>query len=229
MKYLLIIIFLISNQQKSQDLVKGLILAGENFDVCCIYIPNSGLRIYDEPNGVSIGKLTLGSSDNNTEAYQSYIQIGSQRSDFDYSNLHMVGYEIMAIVYTDIIDDFVGIKNGYWLSITELKSKGLVLTTWMEYLINKDGVLGWYANEPGLNLRTEPNTGSEILATLKGTLWEITPINETRGLWCKVKVKEYREHPCMGEGDLIVRTITGWIKLLSDEQTPNVWNYSKGC
>ena len=220
---------MISNPLKSQDFVKGLIMPGEDFEICCIYIPNSGLEIYDKPNGTSIGKLTLGSSDSHTEVYQSYIEIEDQISDFEYSNFHMVGYEIMAIVYIDKSSEFVKIKNGYWLSIAELKSKGLVLRTWMEYLINKDGVLGWYANEPGLNLRTEPNIDSEILAKLKGTLWEITPIDETRGLWCKVKVKEYREHPCMGEGDLIIRTITGWVKLLSDEQTPNVWSYSKGC
>lgn len=99
----------------------------------------------------------------------------------------------------------------------------------MDYLINKDDVLGWYANEPGLNLRTEPTINSDILVTLKGDLWEITPTNETKGLWCKVTVKEYREYPCSGEDDLVIRTLTGWVKLLSDEQTPNVWNYGKGC
>lgn len=119
--------------------------------------------------------------------------------------------------------------NGYWLSVKELQSKGLMLTTWMDYLVKTKNVLGWYANDPGLNLRAEPTTNARILATLKGNLWEITPTNETEGLWCKVVVKQYRKHPCSGESDLVIQTLTGWVKLLSDEQTPNVWNYGKGC
>lgn len=96
----------------------------------------------------------------------------------------------------------------------------------MQYTIEKD--TEWYANEPGLNLRTGPSTNFEITATLKGDLWGISPTKETKGNWCKVTATHYREHPCLGGDNLVIETLTGWIKLISDEQTPNVWNNGKG-
>ncbi len=200
-----------------------------SFESCCVYIPSSGIAAYDRPNGKQVAQLEQGTSDNNGEVYKAFIKNGQELSEFDYTNLHMVGYEVMAVVYVDKQSGFVKTNNGYWLNIQELRSKGLILTNWMDYLINKDDVLGWYANDPGLNLRAEPSVNSKVIATVIGDLWEITPTNEKKGLWCKVTVKEYREHPCSGEEDLVIRTLTGWIKLLSDEQTPNVWNYGKGC
>ena len=97
----------------------------------------------------------------------------------------------------------------------------------MDYTIDKD--TEWYANDPGLNLRESPTTNSKILATLKGDLWGISTTKETKGNWCKVKVTHYREHPCSGNDNLVIETIIGWVKLISDEQMPNVWNYGKGC
>ena len=133
----------------------------------------------------------------------------------------------MAMVFKNAEPNYVQLQNGFWLSVEELNSKNLKLTSWMQYLIEKD--TEWYANEPGLNLRTGPSTNFEITATLNGDLWGISPTNETNGDWCKVTVIHYREHPCSGGDNLVIETLTGWIKLISDEQTPNVWNYGKGC
>lgn len=199
------------------------------FKSCCVYIPTSGLVAYDRPNGKQIARLEPGAPDNNGEVYKAFIKSDQGLTEFDYANLYMVGYEVMAIVYIDKQGEFVKTHSGYWLSVKELKSNGLILKNWMDYLVDTKDVLGWYANDPGLNLRIEPTTNAKILATLKGDLWEITPTNETRGMWCKVTVKEYRKHPCSGKSDLVIQTLTGWVKLLSDEQTPNVWDYGKGC
>ncbi len=207
-----------------QELTKGLIMPNpiSSLKLCCLYIPTAGLAAYDQPNGRQIAKIS-------GEGYDAFIEKNEELTEFGYSNFHMVGYEVMAMVYTDNRNGFVRINNGYWLNIYELESKGLVLTNWMDYLINKEDGLGWYANDPGLNLRTEPSVESNILILLKGDLFQITPTHETKGLWCKVKVTEFKKHPCSGDEDLIIRTLTGWIKLVSDEQTPNVWNYAKGC
>lgn len=230
MKHLLFTFtFLVVQLVNAQEIVNGVIMPTEEFEGCCVYIPNSGLTVYEKANGPEIGRLVLGEQDNNREVYSAFLEVNGERIKFAYPNLHMVGYEVMAMVYVDNKGEFVKTNNGYWLKTEELRSKGLILTSWMDYLINKEDVLGWYANDPGLNLRTEPSVKSEILATLKGNLWEITPTKETSGLWCKVFVKEYRKHPCSGEEDLVIRTLEGWVKLLSDEQTPNVWNYGKGC
>lgn len=232
MKHISIVIFsILSLSVFGQKLTKGLIMPSPDgaFTSCCVHIPASGLVAYDRPNGKQIAKLERETSANNGAVYKAFIKSDQGLTEFGYTNLYMVGYEVMAMVYIDQQDDFVKTRNGYWLSVRELRSKGLVLTAWMDYLINKKDVLGWYANDPGLNLRAEPATSAEILATLKGDLWQITPTGETKGLWCKVTVKEYKKHPCSGEDNLVIRTLTGWIKLLSDEQAPNVWSYGKGC
>jgi hypothetical protein len=232
MKQISLLMFsILSSNVMGQDITKGLIIPDPegSFKSCCVYIPSSGLVTYNAPNGEPIAKLELGSPDNNGEVYKAYIRSGQGVTEFDYANLYMVGYEVMAIVYVDTHGEFAKTSNGWWLSVEELKSKGLILKNWMDYLVNTKDVLGWYANDPGLNLRAEPTTNGRILATMKGDLWEITPTNETKGPWCKVTVREYRKHPCSGENNLVIQTLTGWVKLLSDEQTPNVWAYGKGC
>lgn len=211
-------------------LTRGLIMPNSTgtFESCCIYIPPSGLLAYDRPNGKQIAKIESGPSQTNGEFHNAFITTGKSSTELTGTNLYEVGDELFAVVYVDKQDDFLKLDNGYWLSEKELISKGLMLMTWMDYLIQEDDVLGWYANHPALNLRSEPTPSAEILATLKGDLWEITPTNETKGLWCKVTVKQYRNHPCSGETVIVIRTLTGWIKILSDEQTPNVWRYG-GC
>ncbi len=200
-----------------------------SFESCCIYIPATGLVAYNQPNGKQIARLELGPSDSNGEVYKALVKTESQYQELSTSSLYMVGYEVMALVYVDTQEGFVKTGDGYWIKVEELESKGLAVTSWMSYLLNKGDVLGWYAKHPGLNLRAAPTTDSNILVTLTGDLWAITLTKETEGYWCKVEAKEYRKHPCSGEDDLVIRTLTGWIKVLSEEQTPNIWNYGKGC
>ncbi len=213
-----------------QELTKGVIMPGPgwSFD-SYVYIPTSGLSAYNKPGGKKIAQIQLGKPDVNGDIFGAFIKVNEEVTEYSNSNFDVVGYDVIALIYTDIRDKFVRTNNGYWLSIDELASECLHPITWMDYLINREDVLGWYANDPGLNLRTGPSTTSDIILTLKGDLFDITPTQEVKGLWCKVKVTEYREHPCLGDEDLIIRTLSGWVKLLSDDQKPNVWCYDKGC
>ena len=122
---------------------------------------------------------------------------------------------------------FVLVDDKYWIEIEDLKANGLKLVTWLQFAKEKGS--GWYAKDPGLNLRKGASTQHEIIATLKGDLFDIKPLQETEGLWCKVEVTEYRAHPCSGGKDLIIRVLVGWVKLISDDLTLNVYNYSRGC
>lgn len=210
-----------------QKFTAGLIKPNKEFKLCCIYIPNSGLKIYDQPNGNPQGKIYLDKSDNNKEFYSAHIEKNGFGENLESTNFEMVGYEIMALVFVDSKSEFVKLNNGYWLSVEELKSKNLKLTSWMDYVVEKN--TEWYANEPGLNLREGPSADQNKIVTLKGDVFGITLTTEKKGKWCKVKVKKYRKNPCSGEDNLILKTYTGWIKFISEEETPNVWNYSKGC
>ncbi len=224
----LIVLFIISsNAIFSQEFKAGLIMPNEDFKLCCVYIPNSGLKIYDKPNGKIQGQINLGKADNNDEFYTAIIEKNGVERELEYQNLEMVGYEIMALVFIDLKSDFVKLNDGYWISSEELKSKNLRLISWMDYAIDKD--TEWYANKPGLNLRKGPSTDFEKITTLKGDLFGIKLTTEKKGKWSKVKVTKYRKHPCSGENNLIIKTYSGWIKLISEEETLNVWNYGKGC
>lgn len=228
MKKLLLSFALLAAQLSSaQDMVKGVIMPTEGFEGCCVYVPKSGLTIYGNAHGPVIGKLIQGKPDNNNEVYSMFLEIDGDQIKFGYPNLHMVGYEVMALCYTAGRSNFVQLESGHWLSLEEILKTNLTLKPWIKYMIEKD--TEWYANDPGLFLRESPSTDAKILATLKGDLWGISPINETNGNWCKVRVTHYREHPCSGKDNLVIETYSGWVKLISDDHTPNVWNYGKGC
>jgi hypothetical protein len=225
---ILIIIFIISsNAIYSQEFKAGVIMPDKEIKLCCVYIPNSGLKIYDNPNGKPQGQIFLGKADNNNEFYTAIIEKNGLEKELEYSNLEMVGYEIMALVFVDSKFGFVKLNNGSWISSEELKSKNLRLISWMAYAIEKN--TEWYANKPGLNLRKGPSTEFEKIIILKGDLFGIKLTAERKGKWSKVKVTEYRKHPCSGEDNLIIKTYSGWIKLISEEETLSVWNYGKGC
>lgn len=211
----------------SQEFTAGLIMPNKEFKLCCIYIPNSGLKIYDQPNGNPQGNIYLDKSDNNNEFYSAHIEKNGLKKNLESTNLEMVGYEIVALVFVDSKSGFVKLNNGYWLSVEELKFKNLKLTSWVDYVVEKN--TEWYANEPGLNLREGPSADQNKIVTLKGDVFGITLTTEKKGKWCKVKVKKYRKNPCSDGDNLILKTYSGWIKLISEEETPNVWSYSKGC
>ncbi len=225
----------------AQELQNGLVLP-MNYDepeLCCIYVPNSGLNIYNKPNGSRIGLLTKNVEINKGD--QSYYRIYIDRDDsepeqIDLSNFQEIGYEVWAITYTERNNGFLRIvnnQNNYWISERELGDKNFKIQEWPEFLVDNVGqLLGFYANDPGLNLRTAPNSGSEILKTLQGDLFEITPTNERSGLWMKVKVKKYKEHICgslLSDDEILEYELDGWIKIIDDSGTPNVWYYSRGC
>ncbi len=110
---------------------------------------------------------------------------------------------------------------------------GYKATNWQDFLIeNKDKFLGYYANKPGLNLRSEPLKSAKVLKTLRGDLFEIKLQKEAQGNWNKVKVIKYQEHPCKGNltnEKNIEYILEGWIKTIDDSGTPNVWYYARGC
>ena len=43
-------------------------------------------------------------------------------------------------------------------------------------------------NEPGLRLRKEPSSKSDVIGSVRGDLFEIKLTTETSGQWCKVKI-----------------------------------------
>jgi hypothetical protein len=218
----------------AQAITSGVILPEneQTFNSCCVYIPSAGIYIYNKPKGEIIGKIELSNSTKDKGLGKYNLKINGQSKPLDSQYLEVVKGEIKAIKYVGQKLNFIKIYNDYWISISELKEKGLRMVNSMQYLIEKSpDVLGYYAVGSGLNLRKSPSTQSELMMTLKGDLLEIKLTEETNGFWCKVVVTKYSDHPCTSKGnfdEIKLQTFTGWIKLLSDDQTPNV-TYYKGC
>jgi hypothetical protein len=234
-KFFFIVILILSQTFQGQTITKGLIIPKDanSLDYCCVYIPASGINIYNKPNGTILGKMEQDSKwDSNSKSREILLNQDGQLEPLDHLSLEVVRDDITALVYVEQNSNFVKIKNGFWIKVNELNEQGLKIVNWMQYLIDKSpNVIGYYARDPGLDLRKTPSEQSELILILKGDLLEIKITQETKGLWCKVIVTKYSDHPCTSKGnfdEIKLETFTGWIKLLSDDQTPNV-SYYKSC
>ena len=229
MKQLVATLFfvIIACNEPSQQITAGLIMPTKDFKTCCFLIPESGLEFYNQPNGTVVGKIELGKPDGNNEFYSAFSCKKGKEEGLDDTDFEMVKYDVMALKFTDFKSNFVKLKNGYWISVEELKAKGLKTISWMDYALEKE--TEWFAKGSGIYLREMPSTQSKTILKLKGELLGIQLSNEVEGKWCKVKVNQYIIKPSSGENKLVVKTYIGWIKLLSEDGTLNVWYYNKGC
>tara|TARA_R110002074_G_scaffold147405_1_gene298077 strand:+ start:438 stop:1169 length:732 start_codon:yes stop_codon:yes gene_type:complete len=239
----LILFFLLSiNQTYGQELQNGLILPEKNEDeeICCIYSPKNGFTVYDQPNGEEIGRLirNVDQNVNDQSFYQIYfVDLKTKKeTKIGLEHFQEIAYEIWAITYSEKRNGFVKIRysnQDLWLKQSEIESVGFALVEWQSFLTdNVDNLLGYYANDLGLNLREKPKTASRIIRTLKGDTNQISPTNEHNGLWTKVKVIISKEHPCgtdLTEEENIIEEVEGWIKIVDDNGLPNLWYYSRGC
>ncbi len=244
MKQLLIIFILTTRFCFAQQYQNGLILPDinklEESEICCIYSPKEGFTVFNLPNGNKIGTLARMTEINNDDQapYKIFFIHKSNKNvkQIELSNFAEIGYEVWAITYFERKNGFVRIVDSnvdFWLSEMEIEEKNFKVEYWKEFLISNTGnLLGYYANDPGLNLRVLPSKNSDLILTLKGDLFEITPTEQALGNWVKVNVTKYKEHPCssdLSQEELIEYKLEGWLKLVDHNGLPNVWYYSRGC
>lgn len=225
----------ILSQTIHAQITKGIIMPkeGNSLDFCCAYIPTTGIHIYDKPNGEILGEIIQEPrKDDHNKPRKVLLVLKNKANPTEYLTEEIIGDKIKALEYIDRHSNFVKAQSGYWIKESELEDKGLRTVNWMEYLIEKSpDVIGYYAKAPGLHLKEKPSEQSELILDLKGDLTEIKLTNEVKGLWCKVIVTKYSDHPCTSKGnfdEIKLKTYTGWIKLLSDDLIPNVTFY-KSC
>lgn len=237
MRILIILIFL-SSTVYCQELKSGIILPNPTFvdGNYGILLPENGFKIYEYPRGILLGSLKLNPYKMKSgDSFVVIINNGSIISEISLINFYQVGYEEYAIKYFDKKGNFVQIINkdsNFWLNVKDIEQKKFEIINWRDFLIKNSGkVLGYYASDPGLNLREAATINSKVIKTLEGDLFQIIPTKETNGSWVKVLVKKFKEHPCVNGFDekLIQYELEGWIKIVDDKGLPNVWFYSRGC
>lgn len=217
---------------KQNPIKKGLILPKNEgtWNPCCLHIPKNGLRLYKSPQENSFAKLKLKNKKQSAEYYEAEIEyLNGETLRFSMDNFEMIDYEIFALKFIDAKDSFLQLENELWLSVREIQESKLTPKSWFDFAIEDEYVLGWYGNEPGIALQQNPSIEAESIKLLKGDLLEINLSKEIEGDWVKVVVDEYTIHPCIDTSTEPIKHYTGWIKLISEKGTLNVWTYRKGC
>ncbi|RNI23717.1 hypothetical protein [Rufibacter latericius] len=240
--YPILILFLLTTFCFGQTKQNGLILplSSASPEICCIYAPKNGITVYSRPNGDKAGKLTRKVKENTGDQapYRIYLLPNSDKAakKLNLSLFEQIDSEVWAIKYFERKDGFVRVldkSDNYWISEKEIAANKFRVTEWQKFIsANAGKVLGFYANDPGLNLRDAPSVNGKVLKKLKGDLFEITPTTQSKGLWVKVKVKKYKEHPCtsdLGKKEIVDYELEGWVKIVNDNGEPNVWYYARGC
>ena len=93
-------LILVSHWSFGQVLQNGLILptAANTENSCCIYSPEVGFTVYENPRGLIVGKLTRDVSKNQSDqsAYEIYfVDISTKtKTKLDLVNFRQVDYEI---------------------------------------------------------------------------------------------------------------------------------------
>jgi hypothetical protein len=242
MRLLTLGLIFISNICLGQFLQNGLILPQkiDDSESFCVYSPKEGFTIYDNPKGNKIGVLTRmveSNTGNQAASRLFYVNNSTKKEELiDIWKFKQIGYEIWAIIYFERKNGFVKVIDkslNLWISENEIAERKFKITEWQEFLIEKSGeVLGYYANNPGINLYETPTTDGKVLKLLVGDLFEINPMKESKGLWTKVKVQKLKEEQCGGtlpESENVEYEIEGWIKIVDDNGLPNIRYYARGC
>ena len=202
---------------------------------CCILAPEKGFSVYDRPNGNLVGTLKRQVNKQDDQAvYKIFLVTGSKKMKVD--QYLEIEYDLYAINYTDSVDGFIKVLDtlkSCWINVAELKQKGFRAVNWRSFMMSlgeKDA--GFYANEPGLRLRKEPNTNSEVIGSVRGDLFEIKLTAEISGQWNKVKIIKYKQSPCeteLSNEENIEYRSEGWLKIIDDRGEPNLWRHTRGC
>ena len=200
--------------------------------------PETGFTVYDKPNGKAIGKVKLEPKEGDSQSfYDLHFISGTHKQLVAPSEYYEIAYALFAISYNDMIDGYVRVfdsRKNHWLKIDEIKREGFTTVNWTNFLIKEsmtDSVIGYYANEPGLKLRKEPNANSDVICTIRGEFLAIKLSEKVSGQWCYATIVKYRELPCetiMDEEKNIEYKKTGWVKIIDDNGAPNIWSFT-GC
>ena len=211
--------------------VEGCLILGLLDNVCdseCLNFSSEGFTVYN------LDKEKTGRLEASNDWYSLYF-INNSNVKTKIGDFHQVGYEAYALVYKLQNDGFVEIgvnEQPFLLRIEEIETLGFKAVPWIQHLIRKCGYGRCYAKTPGMNLRTTPSVDSDVIGLVHGDLFEISVMDDCNGNWCKVIVTKSKEHFCvtsLNDEDNLEYTKEGWMKVLDDDGSSNLFYYPRGC
>ncbi|MEQ8423508.1 MAG: hypothetical protein RIA63_02285 [Cyclobacteriaceae bacterium] len=206
-----------------------------------IFLPQDGFTFYDVPNGDFKGKILPGPPLNSPGA--SFETDSLMTSTITGANIRP---QALALdTYFETSDDRYHISfdqqqdehvrvlsDSYrgWISVTEIKKKGFMLVSWMEFYGESKGNM-IHPREKIAAIRLSPYPDAAIIETAEELYSEITTTGKCEGSFCKVSVVQFKNpyDPAKSKEENILKKYKGWIQVIDDEGKPLVAHNSHGA
>lgn len=205
-----------------------------------IFLPNDGFSFYTVPNGEFKGKIlpgpplnhqgTLSAVDSLLTSTITGVQIRPQLLSLD--NYFETSDNRYHLSFDRQQDGFVRVmRDGYqgWISLEEIKEKGFVLTSWMEfYGASKGNKI--HPREKLAVVRAAPHESAAIIETADELYSEITTMGICQSSFCKVKVVQFKNPYDLTKSkeENIIKSYKGWIQIIDKDGQPLVAHNSHG-
>jgi len=191
--------------------------------------PNAKIAIYSAPNGLKMGTVGKDVSQPGDQ-YAFFDNKGGDAIAFARKDMIEVTYEGTALKYYREVNGYVNIlintiSGGGWLLKTDLDKNKFKTQNWMNFLLSHRRA--FYYKRNSVDLKTAPDTQSELLGRIDGDLSHVKFTGKINGLWAEVAVEQYDKHPLMEDGKIINKR-TGWIKAIDEKGRPQIWFYTRG-
>ncbi|MDG2397073.1 MAG: hypothetical protein P8M03_05415 [Flavobacteriaceae bacterium] len=163
-------------------------------------------------SGVITSKIPM-----NIKVFNSpYGEVIGEYKDYGITEDFQFDYEEYGVTYYDNINGFLRISPSLWI-----KSDNLSYDPWIAFASYG------FAEPPGLVLRSEPDSKSKRIMAFQGEEYLIEAEGKLTNGYKKVIVSLYdRGGYCEGK---LIETWEGWIKIISDDGTLNIYWYPRGC
>lgn len=197
-----------------------------------IYLPEGGFTLYEVPGGEFKGKILPGPPLNSSETDIDTLltstlmtinrrpQLLSTDSYFETSeNRYYLIFDRQQDEYVHVpIDNYTG-----WISLAEIKNKGFILISWMEFYGKSKGNM-IHPVEKVAPIRANPSVDAPIIETANELYSEITTMGTCAGSFCKVKVVQYKNpyDPSKSKEENILKKYKGWIQIIDTKGQPLV-------
>lgn len=205
-----------------------------------IFLPQDGFAFFEVPNGDFKGKILPGPPLNQSGSVwdmdtllTSTITGASIRPQLLSIDAYFkTSDDKYYLAFDRQQDGYVRVLNDAyqgWMSIDEIKSKGFVLTSWLDFYGAEKGNM-IHPIEKVAAIRTSPLADAPIIETADELYSEITTIGECEGLFCKVRVVQYKNpyDPTKTKEENILKKYKGWLQIIDEEGQPLVAHNAHG-
>ena len=240
---LLLITISTANAQRDQG---GFLMPGDSLQKVLpvekiIFLPEDGFTFYTVPNGEFKGKILPGpplnptgdvldldtlltSTITGTRIRPQLLSIDTYFETSD-DRYHMT-FDLQQNEHVRVLsNEFQG-----WISLEEIKSKGFILTSWMEFYGEKKGNM-IHPREKIAPIRLSPYVDAPVIETADELYSEISTLGICEGLFCKVQVIQFKNpyDPSKSKEENILKRYKGWLQIIDENGQPLVAHNAHGA